>query len=58
MQDGFSKAARKVFASRIRDELLRKREEVLRRLDGLQTPAERRKQAEQDLKELERQLGE
>ena len=50
--------ARKVFASRIRDELLAKREEVLRRIDGLQTPAERRKAAEAELKALEQQLGE
>ena len=49
--------ARKVFASRIRDELLRKREEVLRRIDGLQTPAERRKAAEAELKALDAQLG-
>ena len=48
--------ATKVFAGRVRDELQAKREEILRRIDGLQTPAERRRAAEAELALLERQL--
>lgn len=46
-----------VFKARIRDELLAKREQVLRQLAGLQTPEERRKSAEAELEALNKLLG-
>jgi methylmalonyl-CoA mutase N-terminal domain/subunit len=55
--EALTSGAEAVFKTRVRDELLAKREQVKRQLAGLATPEERRAAAEAELKALDAQLG-